>query len=170
VRERALRQIPDARVFAIFDDGMLKAAKPPLFNFDAFLKEGRVIKTASSIDALATQIGVSPQALLETIATYNGHVAAGKDPDFGRTELVAFNTPPFYAIVASGVIFMTAGGVKANARLQAMTAKGVPIPGLYVAGEVMGAAQWMGDGLVSGAGNGAALVFGRLAGQAAAAG
>ena len=75
--------------------------------------------------------------------------------------------PPFYGIVASGVIFMTAGGVKTNAKLQAVDVKGRPIPGLYAAGEVMGAAQWMGDGLMGGAGNGGALVFGRLAAQAA---
>jgi fumarate reductase flavoprotein subunit len=168
-RERALRRIPDAAVFALFDDGMLKAAKPPLFNFDAHLKEGRVIKTASSIAALALQLGLPSHVLLQTIETYNGYVAAGKDSDFGRTDLITFNRPPFYAIVASGVIFMTAGGVKTNAKLQVMGAKGGPIPGLYAAGEVMGAAQWMGDGLVSGAGNGAALVFGRLAGQAAVA-
>jgi fumarate reductase flavoprotein subunit len=167
-RERALRSLPDAVVFALFDDGMLKAAKPPLFNFDAHLKEGRVIKTASSIAALALQIGVPSHALLKTIETYNGYVAGGRDVDFGRNDLFAFNRPPFYAIVASGVIFMTMGGVKTNATLQVIGVKGDPIPGLYAAGEVMGAAQWMGDGLISGAGNGAALVFGRLAGQAAA--
>jgi succinate dehydrogenase/fumarate reductase flavoprotein subunit len=55
------------------------------------------------------------------------------------------------------------GGVKTNGRLQALDAGGRAIPGLYAAGEVQGAAQWMGDGLMSGAGNGAALVFGRLA-------
>jgi fumarate reductase flavoprotein subunit len=169
-RERALRQIPDAAVFALFDEGMLKAAKPPLFNFEAHLKEGRVIKTASSIAALALLIGVPSHVLLKTIETYNAHAAGGRDLDFGRTDLIAFNRPPFYAIVASGVIFMTMGGVKTNATLQVIDVKGSPIPGLYAAGEVMGAAQWMGDGLISGAGNGAALVFGRLAGQAAVAG
>jgi succinate dehydrogenase/fumarate reductase flavoprotein subunit len=58
---------------------------------------------------------------------------------------------------------MTMGGVKTNARLQALGAGDTVIHGLYAAGEVQGAAQWMGDGLMSGAGNGAALVFGRLA-------
>ncbi|MDO8835995.1 MAG: FAD-binding protein [Vicinamibacterales bacterium] len=167
-RERALRQVPDAAVFALFDDGMLKAAgKPPLFNFDAHLAAGLTVKKAPGIGALALEIGVPPQTLVNTIETYNGFVDAGRDAAFGRTALVKFNRPPFYAIVASGVIFMTMGGVQTNVRLQVVGAGGRVIPGLYAAGEVQGAAQWMGDGLISGAGNGAALVFGRLAAQAA---
>ena len=164
-RERALRTIPDAAVFAIFDDAQLKANKPPLFAFDEHLKAGHTIKRSNAIGDLALQIGVPPSQLLKTIDTYNGYVDAGRDADFGRKDLVRIQVPPFYAIVASGVIFMTMGGVRTNARLQALDAGGRPIPGLYAAGEVQGAAQWMGDGLMSGAGNGAALVFGRLAAQ-----
>ena len=162
-RERALRTIPDAAVFAIFDDAQLKGNKPPLFAFDEHLKAGRTIKHSQTIGDLAAQIGVPAGQLIKTIDTYNGYVDTGRDPDFGRKDLVRLQVPPFYAIVASGVIFMTMGGVKTNARLQALDAGGRAIRGLYAAGEVQGAAQWMGDGLMSGAGNGAALVFGRLA-------
>ena len=162
-RERALRGIPEAAVFALFDDAMLKANKPPVFGFDILLEEGRVVKKADSFAALAQAINVPAGALVKTMETYNRYVDAGKDLDFGRTDLVPFRQPPFYAIAASGVIFMTMGGVKTNDRLQAIGQDGRVIPGLYAAGEVMGAAQWMGDGLMSGAGNGAALVFGRLA-------
>lgn len=167
-RERALRGVPDAAIFALFDAGMLRAAaRPPLFNFDAHLAAGHTVKSARSIGSLALQIGVSPHALVDTVDAYNRSVAAGRDADFGRKDLVPFVHPPFYAIVASGVIFMTMGGVKTDARLQVIATDGRPIPGLYAAGEVQGAAQWMGDGLMSGAGNGAALVFGRLAALAA---
>jgi fumarate reductase flavoprotein subunit len=162
-RERALRTIPDAAVFAIFDDAQLKANTPPLFAFDDHLKAGHTIKRANAIGDLALQIGVPPGRLLETVETYNGYVDAGRDAEFGRKDLVRIQVPPFYAIVASGVIFMTMGGVRTNARLQALDARGRAVPGLYAAGEVQGAAQWMGDGLMSGAGNGGALVFGRLA-------
>jgi fumarate reductase flavoprotein subunit len=170
-RERALRTIPDAAVFALVDDGMLKAAaRPPLFNFESHLKDGRTIKQAISIGSLAIQIGVPPQTLIQTVDTYNRYVDEGRDRDFGRTDLVKLVRPPFYAIVASGVIFMTMGGVKTNANLEVVGADGGVLPGLYAAGEVQGAAQWMGDGLMSGAGNGAALVFGRLAAKAAVGG
>lgn len=169
-RERALRTIPEAAVFVLFDEAILKANKPPVFGFDVLLAEGRVVKKADTIAGLAQTIGVPPDALAKTVDAYNGHVSAGKDPDFGRTELVAIRQPPFYAIAASGVIFMTMGGVKTNDRLQVVGTDGRVISGLYAAGEVMGAAQWMGDGLMSGAGNGAALVYGRLAAQSAVAG
>jgi fumarate reductase flavoprotein subunit len=162
-RENALRQVPDAAVFAIFDEAQRKANKPPLFAFDEHLKAGKVVKQARAIGALALEIGVPADALLKTIETYNGYVDAGRDAGFGRTDLVRIQVPPFYAIVASGVVFMTMGGVKTNARLQALRVSGQPIPGLYAAGEVQGAAQWMGNAFMGGAGNGAALVFGRLA-------
>ena len=153
-RERALRRLPNAHLFTIFDDAILKANKPPLFNWDGLVQEGRVVKQARSIGALAIEIGVPPQALVETIERYNGHVDSGRDADFGRKDLVRIQVPPFYGVVASGVIFMTAGGVQTNATLQAVDARGHVIPGLYAAGEVMGAAQWMGDGLMGDAGNG----------------
>lgn len=166
-RERALRAIPDAAVFAIFDAAMLKNSKPPLYAFDEHLKEGRVVKTAATIRDLAAAIGVPPDALAQTVDTYNSYVDAGRDRDFGRQDLIRMQQPPFYAVIASGVIFMTQGGVKTNTRLQALRADGQPIAGLYAAGEVQGAGQWMGDGYVGGTGNGGALVFGRLAAQAA---
>ncbi len=167
-RERALRTIPDATLFVLFDDAMLKSsAKPPLVNFDQHLQDGHVVKRAGSIGELAALAGLAPAALEKTIEDYNGYVSAGRDPEFGRTNLVPFDHPPFYAILASGVVFMTAGGVRTNTSLQALDANGTPIAGLYAAGEVQGAGQWMGDGLVGGAGNGGALVFGRLAARAA---
>ena len=162
-RENALRQVPDAAVFAIFDDAMLKNNKPPLFAFDDHLKAGNVVKKANALGALALDIGVPAGQLINTIDTYNSSVDAGRDAEFGRTDLVRIQVPPFYAIVASGVIFMTMGGVKTNARLQVIGRNGGVIPGLYAAGEVQGAAQWMGNAFMGGAGNGAALVFGRFA-------
>jgi len=168
-RERALRRVPDTALFALFDEAMLAASKEPLANFQRHLQEGRVVKTAATIAELARRIGVPEAALESTIRTYNGHAAAGRDPAFGRKDLVPMEKPPFYAIAASGVVFMTMGGVRTNAQLQVMDTRGHPIPGLYAAGEVQGAGQWMGDGLVGGTGNGAAIVFGRLAARSAAA-
>jgi len=168
-RERALRGIPDAAVFALFDEAMLKANKPPLASFDAHLAAGRVVKRAGTIAELAGAIGVPAARLVQTIDTYNGYVEAGRDADFGRKDLIRIAQPPFYAIVASGVIFMTGGGVKTTTKMEAVRSSGEPIAGLYAAGEVQGAAQWMGDGLMGGAGNGAALVYGKLAAEAAVA-
>jgi fumarate reductase flavoprotein subunit len=166
-RERALRKVPDAAVFVIFDEAMRKANKPPFVNFDEHLLEGRVIKKADSFPTLARAIGVPAETLVKTMTTYNSYVSAGRDADFNRKELVKIDQPPYYAIVASGVIFMTMGGIQTNTKLQALDGDGSAIPGLYAAGEVQGAGQWMGDGLMSGAGNGGAIVFGRLAAMAA---
>ena len=42
---------------------------------------------------------------------------------------------------------------------------GVPIPGLYAAGEVLGASQFMGDNTVGGMAVGPAIALGRYLGQ-----
>ena len=66
-RERALRKLPNAAIFTVFDDAILKANKPPLYNWDLLVQEGRVVKQARSIGALALELGLPPQELLGTI-------------------------------------------------------------------------------------------------------
>ncbi|MGQ9586466.1 MAG: FAD-dependent oxidoreductase [Anaerolineae bacterium] len=168
-REIALKQIPDARVFIIFDEN-LKTSNPPIFStFDEEAAKDGLVKKANSIEELAAKIGVNPGNLKQTIDTYNGYCDKGEDPEFGSKELVKIEVPPFYAIPAQGVLFMTQGGVKVNSNLQVVDASNRPIPGLYAAGEAIGCGQWGGDGLLSGTGIGAAAVYGRLAAKSAVA-
>jgi len=62
-RERALRRIPDAALFALFDAAMLAASKEPLANFQRHLQEGRVVKTAATIAELAREFNLTPRTI-----------------------------------------------------------------------------------------------------------
>ncbi len=66
---------------------------------------------ANTIEELASKIDILPKALKETVAIYNRGVAAGKDPEFGRTALVgavgkilSIDTPPFYCYTSRSVL------------------------------------------------------------------
>jgi tricarballylate dehydrogenase len=67
--------------------------------------------------------------------------------------------------VTAGVTF-TFGGLKATSSAEVEDVTGVPIPGLYAAGEILGELYFHNYG--SGTGLVAGVVFGRIAGQQAA--
>jgi len=95
------------------------------------------IKKGDTIQALAAAIGkFDPAQLEETVARYNELCAAGQDSDFDRpsANLLAMDTPPFYAIEMYPSIFSTCGGPRKNGKAQVLDTKHNPIPRLYVAG------------------------------------
>lgn len=122
---------------------------------------------------LAKQFGVDAAALVETVATYNGYVDAGHDPEFGRTNLVGssgelrrIETGQFFAAVLRPGTTHFNGGLRVSRNMQMLRADGEIIPGLYAAGEVTGG--FHGAGYMSGTFVGSALIFGRIAGRNAA--
>ncbi|HKB53714.1 MAG TPA: FAD-binding protein, partial [Ramlibacter sp.] len=57
------------------------------------------IKTADSLPALASLIGLDAAALEETVAGWNRHCDKERDAEFGRTlMLTPLREPPFYAV------------------------------------------------------------------------
>lgn len=169
----------------IFDDEYLRlygfAGSPPGSQRPDWLI------SAASPDALARAIGVAPDGLVATVARWNEHVAQGFDPDFGRGDsaydgwsgdqrflgsrqatLGPLSNPPFYAIEVSSGTLGTKGGPRTNADAQVLDHEGIPIPGLYAAGNAMAAATGM---VYGGAGGtlGPAMVFGYRAGRHASA-
>jgi tricarballylate dehydrogenase len=135
--------------------------------------------TADTIEALAEQLGLNPQALAHTVKTYNDAVQDGPfNPavkDGKRTQgiepaktnwALRLDHPPFVAYgVRCGVTF-TYGGVMVDAAGEVQHRNGTSIPGLYAAGEITGGIFYhnypSGSGLMLGA------VFGRIAGTNAA--
>jgi succinate dehydrogenase/fumarate reductase flavoprotein subunit len=115
---------------------------------------------------LAARLNVDPVTLNETVSGYNGFIAAGKDPDFGRdTPAKGFQQPPFHALgPLKGYFSSVEGGLTVDTRCRVLSIEGNAIPGLYAAGAV---GQ---DGLIL-AGHGLhiawALVSGRIAGETA---
>jgi tricarballylate dehydrogenase len=137
---------------------------------------------ANTLEELAPKLtGVDPKAVLETLHAYNA--APRPDMPFNpnvhdglRTFGLAIDktnwaqkldAPPYHAYgVTAGVTF-TFGGLKATTSAEVEDISGVPIPGLYAAGEILGGLYFHNYG--SGTGLVAGVVFGRIAGQQAAA-
>jgi tricarballylate dehydrogenase len=139
--------------------------------------------SGNTIEELASKIeGVNKEQFVKTIHEYNAAVQ-GNLPynpailDGNRTEGLAVDKtnwalrvdePPFEAYgVGCGVTF-TFGGLRINTDAQVIDSDGLPMRGLYAAGELVGGLFYFnypgGSGLMSGA------VFGRIAGTSAAVG
>ena len=113
------------------------------------IEKGYILK-ADTLQELAEKINensahegyvMDPEALASTVEEYNANCAAGVDPLFGRPEtsgdkpnLVALDTPPFYALRLIPTLYSTCGGPRKNEKSQVLDTKGEVIPRLYVSG------------------------------------
>jgi tricarballylate dehydrogenase len=135
---------------------------------------------SDTIAGLAEQLGLDPAALEKTVSEFNA--ACGPQP-FNPSILDGKSTrgisppksnwalpvdkPPFVAYVTTTGITFTFGGLQINTRGEVQDMTDQSIPGLYAAGELVGGLFFEnypgGTGLMSGS------VFGKLAGESAAA-
>jgi len=146
--------IPAIPSWAVFDrqyldtymlGGTMPGPKP-----DAWKQQG-YLKQADTIDGLAREMAVPPDALTATVARFNGFVDQGRDEDFHRGEraydrwlgdwlhqpsatLGRIDTPPFYAVPVVPGDVGTYGGVVTDERARVLNENGAPIPGLYATG------------------------------------
>jgi fumarate reductase flavoprotein subunit len=165
VSERILAQ-PGGSAFLVFDDSV----RASLAVINAYIGRGFVYQ-ADTPQALAVLIGAADggAAMAATLAAYNASVASGIDAQFGRTSMPrSLSSPPFFAIEVVPAIHHTMGGVRINSDTQVLSAAGAVIPGLYAAGEVVGGIH--GNNRLGGNAMIDIIVFGRIAGEKAAAG
>ena len=133
------------------------------------LKRGKV-KGFEDLEDLATAYAMPSAQLSKTLTDYNNGIAAGQPDDFGKPlgpETLPLKKPPFYAMRLWPKLHYTPGGIGINSKAQVINLKGQPIPGLLAAGEVSGGihgASRLGSCALT-----ECLVFGRIAGQSAAA-
>lgn len=135
---------------------------------------------------LAARIGIDAGNFDQTITRWNSHVSEGHDPDFQRGDsaydgwngditrypdrsstLGPLSAGPFYAAPLHSSTLGTKGGLQTDSEATVLNVFGQRIPGLYAAGNAMSGVTGM---VYGGAGGtlGPALVFGYLAGRAAA--
>jgi tricarballylate dehydrogenase len=128
--------------------------------------------TAPSLPELAERIGVPTEALVRTIGEFNracrhDESTAGVTPPKSHWA-TPLDRPPFVAYHAVAGLTFTFGGVHIDPDGRALGDDGVPVPGLYAAGEATGG-LFYGD-YPGGAALMRAAVFGRAAGRTAAIG
>ena len=109
----------------------------------------------------------STERFVATVAAYNKRYDAGEDADYGRpfSTMVPVKTGPFYATKIGPTYFNTQGGPRKNKFGQVINTEGMPIEGLFEAGE-MGSVFC---DMYNGGGNlGETMAFGRISGTNAA--
>ncbi len=134
------------------------------------LKRGKV-KGFQNLADLAAACGIPSSPLSKTFNDYNNAIAAGQPDVFGKPlgpDTPPLKKPPFYAMRLWPKLHYTAGGIGINSKAQVINLQGQPIPRLFAAGEVSGGIH--GASRLGSCSLTECLVFGRIAGQAAAAG
>ncbi|MFA7248362.1 MAG: FAD-dependent tricarballylate dehydrogenase TcuA [Dehalococcoidia bacterium] len=172
---RRILEQPMGIAFQIFDQ-----QTAPLLRDEYRIRE--ITKAeGDTIPALAADLGIDAEALVATVAAYNATCRPGAfDPtrlDGVRTEGLALpksnwalplDRPPYLGVAVTCGVTFTFGGLRVQPRsAQVLDTEGGPIPGLYAAGELIGGLFW--HHYLGGTAPMAGSVFGRAAGEAAAA-
>jgi len=171
----AIRKQPGGLAYQIFDQRT------------AHLLEPRYATTnpveAETLEELAGKLGLPYEQLAQTVAGFNASVASDAEERFDRFHLDGVSAKPvgqpaksnwaqpidqgpyIAYTVACGITF-TYGGVKVDSEARVIDTVGLPMPGLFATGEIIGDFFYYnysgGAGLTRGA------VFGRIAGANAA--
>lgn len=182
------RTVPAIPSWALFDQRYVDDYEVAFQNLKpktiARWREAGYLKSAPTIEGLATQIGVDPATLRATVDRWNAMVDKGVDEDFGRggreydkwlgdpflggnPALGKLAKAPFFAVEVVPGDVSTYGGAIVDAEARVLTAAGAPIAGLYACGVTT--ASVMG-GVYPGAGAsiGPSMTFGYIAAKHAA--
>jgi len=98
---------------------------------------GEDVLKADTIEELAVLMGIEPANLKKTLEDYQSYIAAGSDPEFGKTDFrgKTMSSPPYYAIPVFPGMQNADGGITINLNAQVLDTAGNVIPGLYAAGD-----------------------------------
>ena len=125
-----------------------------------------LVKSASTIEALAQAAGLPKDALAATVARYNQRVREGVDKEFGREGLEGeIAAPPFYAVTFYPLARKSMGGIRIDTDSRVLDKEAKPIAGFLAAGEVTGFAGINGKAGLEGTFLGPSIVTGRVAGR-----
>ena len=147
--------------FAVFDREIANVATQ-FEDFKTAMAQGAV-KTADTIEGLATALGVPRSALAETIHALpvNGTDEFGRH--FGARKL----GPPYCGVKVTGALFHTQGGLMTDGAGRVLKPDGTAFPNLFAGGGAACGVSGKSDGgYLSGNGLLAAVTLGRAAGSA----
>jgi 3-oxo-5alpha-steroid 4-dehydrogenase len=161
---KAIIQAPTSNCYLIIDDATLQEATGNQSGLET-------LASGSNVEELAAAIGLDAAVLKSTVDFYQESAALGEDREFGKSpRLLKVLEGALHAIAfGSGVCYTaTLGGLRIDLDTHVLNSDGKVIPGLYSAGRNAGTSIY---GWYMGSGSDMldCLVFGRVAGQKAAA-
>jgi tricarballylate dehydrogenase len=162
---------PGQKAFCIVDAKTIDRFLPPVF------KPYQV----DSLDALALQLGVGPDAFVESVTEYNRAAAGNAEISMEKLDGVCtqgitpaksnwalpIDRPPFYGLPLRPGITFTYMGVAVDERARVLDQRGRPFQNVFAAGEIM-SGNILTKGYLGGFGLTIGSVFGELAGRGAA--
>ncbi len=143
-----------------------------------------LVKSSPTLRGLAEQLGIDADALEATVARFNGFAEDGADPDFDRgtypwaakmtgdrrrknPNLGPLDKGPYYGLALTPVgVGVNAVGLNTDTSARVLSVRGVPIEGLYAAGNAAALLD-IGAGYQSGLSNLRGMTWGWLAGRGA---
>jgi tricarballylate dehydrogenase len=171
---REILKQPQRAAFQLFDQKVI----------DLLREEYRIREVtkaeAKTIRELAARLEIDPDGLERTVEAFNkavqpgtfnpavldGKSTRGITPPKSNWAL-PLDSPPYVGYAVTCGITFTFGGLRVNTRAHVLDTEDRPLPGLYAAGELVGGLFYHnypgGSGLMAGS------VFGKLAGESAAA-
>lgn len=148
----AILSLPEQHCWSISDSDTVSSFDVTIQkNLYRNLFAGHIFR-ADTLEKLAQQIQVPPASLRSSVLSVS--------------QSRHIKTPPFWAAPVYLRIHTTLGGLVINGKAECVDSNGVPIPGLWAAGEAVGNVQ--GANRLGGNGINNAVTFGRLAGAGVA--
>ena len=128
--------------FVVFDRATWEGPGKSRFRpANPFMEEaGGKVERADSLEALAVQLGLPVQALVDQVSAYNAALRADTLPQLSppRTPrpyaALPIENGPFFGIPLAAGITYTMGGIAIDEWSRASRADGTPFEGLYAAG------------------------------------
>lgn len=150
--------LPEKRCFCLIDDEAFKSYDL-LVQRDAVraLETGDAFK-GYSLEEIAVKTGIPKENLVRTVAEFNRSLSG----QFGRRPIAK---PPYWVSTVSMTVHYTMGGLKIGTGAECLDNRGVPIEGLYAAGEITGGVH--GKNRIGANGLCDAFTFGMIAGESA---
>jgi tricarballylate dehydrogenase len=166
---RLVAQQPGQIAYSVIDSKALGRFMPPVFPG----------AKADSLEALAPQLSLDPQRLVQTVRAFNASVRDGRFDHTALDDCATSNlqppkshwarrldTPPYFGYPLRPGVTFTYLGLKTDATA-AVHFGGRASGNLFVAGEMM-AGNVLGKGYTAGVGMSIGTAFGRIAGVSAA--
>lgn len=157
---------PGGKVYLLLDSAHFD--QPPDF------ARVSIAGTGETWEEVEGELGLPAGTLSATMAFYNAHARAGRDPLFGKRGpiLTPLDQAPFVALElnfqASYFSFFTLGGLHTSVDGEVLDRAGWPVPGLFAAGRCTSGLPAWGHGYSSGLSLADCTFFGRRAGRKAA--
>ncbi|WP_439469860.1 FAD-dependent oxidoreductase [Blastomonas fulva] len=155
---------PESKAWVIFDERIHRSC----LDLPQYMQLRSVggVQSADNATALAQRTGVNERGLTSTLKT----IHPGVTDQWGRAFTRPALAPPFHAVLVSGALFHTQGGLVIDAAAHVVDGAGQRFPNLFAGGGAARGISGRGpSGYLPGSGLCSAVTLGYIAGQSAAA-